>query len=760
MRASTDEHRLERANGQKRFIRPWKWLLLLLLPVLFPTVVWAQICIPPSLGVPPAYLPPHWWDNMPAQPVYYKTLTDPRWQGAAAVSRSNGTQEINSFLALRDSTHLYLSWRYRGMPLGAAAASNVVYVGYERASDGKPIVVKAELTTLSGAEAEGSGFIDRAAYELPASGILGAPIASPAWVNGSTRTWITPTSFALQMQIPLSELKTTAGGFKLWFEMLAGSPDVALTRFVMPRTGADIVESPPAFDKVFPQPAAWQAYRLSTGPSDASCPAQAVALDQDKIATKNPNPNEILYKESPAAKPENVIYARPTNKSGSNIAAGKLRATFRIANWGSQPDFADWEVGVPIEQLWAKVPCAGGDINGAVGTVGDIANGTTATNANELRCSWTLTDAELTPFKNGTKNSHSCLLVEMSDTVVPGLVYRNRSMWNNFDVRSASVLEKPAQITLKGLKPISPAGRDIYVYVETRNMPDRVAQETPPTDGQGPREGPLALKRAITEGRVGPEELSRMIANGQVSEATLDAVLPTYIVHVFHDTGKQLTTGGVRRPVLNPQSSFGYRVTHAGDLYGWRHQLGVESGFAIDELAPNFYRIRNVPNNGAVNVTTRIEALEHAPTGGKYAVWGGAGIAIPHNSFGNTNENGPAVALGFEYALTNTVSIEATLSGSRLDGKGANADINVTQLGVNGKFYLTSAPLRFFATAGIGSYDFDPGSTRFGGSVGAGLQDQFRPNWGLEGRYTLHRVTNNSPQMTFSTLLLALRYAF
>lgn len=144
----------------------------------------------------------------------------------------------------------------------------------------------------------------------------------------------------------------------------------------------------------------------------------------------------------------------------------------------------------------------------------------------------------------------------------------------------------------------------------------------------------------------------------------------------------------------------------------------------------------------------------------RYAIWAGAGVATPHNSFSNTNETGPAVALGFEYILNNTLSVEATLSGHRLGGKGANADVDVTQLGVNGKWYFTSAPLRFFATAGVGVYNFDPGSTRFGGAVGAGLQYQFTPNWGLEGRYTLHGVANNSPQTTHSTVLLSLRYAF
>ena len=227
---------------------------------------------------------------------------------------------------------------------------------------------------------------------------------------------------------------------------------------------------------------------------------------------------------------------------------------------------------------------------------------------------------------------------------------------------------------------------------------------------------------------------------------------PTYIVHAFRDTGTTQVVNGRTLKVLKPQSSFGYYVNHEGALAGWDTALE-----GAEEIAPNYYRV-SVPQGGSTTVKTRIVAREHDDR--RYAIWGGAGVAVPHSSFSNTHKAGPAVALGFEYMLTNTVSVEATLSGHRLDGKGANADVDVTQLGVNGKWYFTTQPLRFFATAGVGVYTFDPGSTRFGGSVGAGLQYQFTSRWALEGRYALHAVANNSPQTAHSTLLLALRYAF
>lgn len=147
-------------------------------------------------------------------------------------------------------------------------------------------------------------------------------------------------------------------------------------------------------------------------------------------------------------------------------------------------------------------------------------------------------------------------------------------------------------------------------------------------------------------------------------------------------------------------------------------------------------------------------------TGGRYAVWGGLGVAVPHGSFSNTHKTGLALALGVEREITGDLSLEATLGTHRFAGKGAAPDIDATVLGLNGKWYFTPQPMRFFATAGIGVYDFSPGSTRGGASAGVGAQFQLTSQWSLEARYGLHSVISNSPFSTHSTLLLAARYAF
>ena len=143
-----------------------------------------------------------------------------------------------------------------------------------------------------------------------------------------------------------------------------------------------------------------------------------------------------------------------------------------------------------------------------------------------------------------------------------------------------------------------------------------------------------------------------------------------------------------------------------------------------------------------------------------YAVWFALGRTVPHGSFSNFNGGGLSATLGFEYAFSSTHSAEITLSGHRFDGKSGGSNIDVTQFGINGKWYFSAAPLRWFATAGVASYAFDPGRTRGGLNAGLGLQYNFTPTLALDARYGLHHVLSNAPATDFSTLQVGLRFAF
>ena len=59
--------------------------------------------------------------------------------------------------------------------------------------------------------------------------------------------------------------------------------------------------------------------------------------------------------------------------------------------------------------------------------------------------------------------------------VGPGLTFLNNSVFRNMEFTPASVVNQDAAISIAGLKAISNGPRDVYLYVQTVNMPS-VAQ--------------------------------------------------------------------------------------------------------------------------------------------------------------------------------------------------------------------------------------------------------------------------------------------
>jgi hypothetical protein len=173
-----------------------------------------------------------------------------------------------------------------------------------------------------------------------------------------------------------------------------------------------------------------------------------------------------------------------------------------------------------------------------------------------------------------------------------------------------------------------------------------------------------------------------------------------------------------------------------------------------------------IPEPGQLTAGNQIVAdVTQPPTlwglgAGKRAVWLALGSTYPSGSFSNSYKRDLAANVGFEYGLGPTTAIEATIGLHRFKGKSGAPDVDVTQYGVNGKWYFPAQQFRPFVTLGLGGYSFDPGSNRFGGNAGAGVQFDIAPQWSVEGRYTFHSVSGNSPNSRYSTLQLGLRYSY
>jgi len=207
---------------------------------------------------------------------------------------------------------------------------------------------------------------------------------------------------------------------------------------------------------------------------------------------------------------------------------------------------------------------------------------------------------------------------------------------------------------------------------------------------------------------------------------------------------------------------------------------GSVIGGVTDPATIGAYRVRigNIPPGQQATVTIVVdtvkvrdkEPVKPGVTGGNaigtagqrggLAIWAAFGSTYPHGGFSNGYKRDLAVNAGFEYGLGNNWAIEATLGRHSFKGKGGLQDIDVLQYGVDAKLYFPMPSWRPFVTAGIGGYDFDPGSTRFGANLGAGAQVDIAPRWSVEGRYAYHWVSGNSPNSRYSTLLLGLRYSF
>ncbi len=223
--------------------------------------------------------------------------------------------------------------------------------------------------------------------------------------------------------------------------------------------------------------------------------------------------------------------------------------------------------------------------------------------------------------------------------------------------------------------------------------------------------------------------------------------------------------------VITPRDRFGNYVGP-----GFENQFHVRVGGATtvpvsDPDLTGAYAIRLTGlapgDDPRIRIDYGDQTLRDAPVsqlatggGGRFAVWLALGSTLPSGSFSNGYKRDLAANIGFEYALSAATAVEATLGLHQFKGKNGAPDLDVTQFGVNGKWYLAAQGFKPFATLGIGGYSFDPGSTRFGVNAGLGAQLDIAPRWSAEARYTFHAVSGNSPNSRYSTLQLGLRYAF
>jgi hypothetical protein len=277
-----------------------------------------------------------------------------------------------------------------------------------------------------------------------------------------------------------------------------------------------------------------------------------------------------------------------------------------------------------------------------------------------------------------------------------------------------SEFTREAEVSVVGLKPeLGPrADRDVYLFVETRNMP-------PPR--------PRTEIKAVSLRQVGGATRTRSVSvpgarvEILLTPEQIDSVMPTYRIYAWHTSGDSITVHGQRWPILRAQTTFGYWLDHDGVLQGWQHEL---EGATLVRLSDNWYRIA-VPKNGITTVTTRIEALEPR----RSALSLHAGPSFPYGSFKNSYDQGMGATFNLERRLSGTFSLTALFGYHRFDSLGTSVSApsrpRLELFHISGSLeatLLAAGPLAFVIDAGGGAYRFRPGATKPGAHAGVGIE--------------------------------------
>jgi hypothetical protein len=604
-----------------------RWLSLGIALVATAPALADPFCLPPSSGVPGMSGPPAWW----AGP---SPLDDPRWRGAASYNHSG---DYARFRALTDTIgtakYLVLSWEVRADP--DAAAGDKLYFGFYN-DTGTPATSTGNvfrITRTVGTSTTGGGFAGNLSgksfyWTGTAWSAVTAVPDFPGWLTTDARVDVTCTSppatgcdaWAIRLRIPLSATGSFAdpasgtginlgANFRFWYEIKGTAGAVAPTynfpELILPADYADEDAVPlPSF----PDTSKWNLLQPSlTPPCVGGISIEASQITVTKVpAQAGDIPHQISVTR------QNDFHAAPQNKTGGSLGGAAIQASFRIADWGSV---------LFSSPTWRTIPgCSAATGTGSVAHLGFW----------DLKCSWNLAgtpdacEYNVTPRPAGctsppTRNEHQCVLAELKTTPATGqaFFFSASSAYRNMDFVPASKFERVARLDIGGLAAGPDPQRDVYVYVQARNMPAQIQPPAPQPDAatQGGGDVGVRARAELPRGQIGSKEAERikqLLDAGQINYGDIEKVMPTYNVYVWYDTGRTTRPGGGgTAKVLQAMPGFGYFVFHDGQLTGWEHTL---TGAGITPIGPNFYRI-GVPHNGSVNVTTTIVAKDGGVTG-------------------------------------------------------------------------------------------------------------------------------------------------
>ncbi len=615
----------------------------------------ATYCIPTLGGVPGSNAGFDWWtgsqpDPAPLPPDTLQYSPDnPDWLRSFSLSEGNGANRDYTFRALQGfvgpTKYLLLSFLVRV----STQELTISRVNFLLGTSPNYVAIQA---TLKNAATRRAGHQNDNFFSYRIQGCSvnagnisanGAPDSDDAQFETTSRMWVDvvapgrqlQTKWAFQVAIPLGVnwtsknlfVPNTAGSkFKFWYEVFNSTAPNAATLHQM--TGVPLKAHTVDANEVIPDPTNHapgeidllnEANLLEMSTDLGGTCTAGVTLNSSQIGTRNQNntprgnpwtiqldlgkaypPNIGGYNTSHTpdvtqAANRNMFFATPT-LNGANAAF--LRARFSLANWGSQlttttanswrpiPGLEDvHHDGTDMRHVW---PNPGEDLS-----VGQPGSYLTPLVRNINAYLNAVFGGGLPPA--GSQNPHQCMLVELSSTD-PSVIITTSSTYANMNVADASVFRRHAAISVEGLAPISAKPRDVYLYLQTYNMPTVVKPRPNDDRRTGGPSGLAMMKQTAVGGTQRPPEIE------DIAEFH-----PTYTVHCYHDTGEiGKREDGTTFLILRPQTAFGYFVVHEGPLVGWDSRI-----YGAEKLTEFSYVIR-VPNGKSVFIETALQAREKA----------------------------------------------------------------------------------------------------------------------------------------------------
>lgn len=344
----------------------------------------------------------------------------------------------------------------------------------------------------------------------------------------------------------------------------------------------------------------------------AACAPGLIVEGPGDIGTKNTDADMVVLN----AGARNEFFAQmKLPPEGMTLNPGDLRARFRIANWGAQPEESNntslWKTvpQEPINPLEMGAPPSYADNLPRNGQYYDFFGFGTDPLRFEMRCP-TNVPGQVCNLPIPT-DPHQCMVVSIEN--VPGKPFRKISKASEFrNMRFQTLVDMPtvdatnmsAEISVQGLQAAignAPPTRDVYAKMMTRNMP-AWGNNAITLDG--------FLMNLLKLAVVGLGNVFNPFGGLALSaDDYIKAAWPTLEVHTYYDSGRTIRIKGVSYKRLRPMNSYGYYASHEGTFYGYNVSLDTPAGGKLPSMDGNdrIFKLQ-VPNEGKLKVNTVIMA--------------------------------------------------------------------------------------------------------------------------------------------------------